>query len=78
MFMGGVQVGYDHQFSPNWVLGIEANYSFLDTNNNPFVNRGLGSVTGRVGYSWGPALLVLPERFRFPPVSYDSTAVGAN
>lgn len=31
VFMGGVQVGYDHQFSPNWVLGIEANYSFLDT-----------------------------------------------
>jgi outer membrane immunogenic protein len=57
VFMGGVQVGYDHQFAPNWVLGLEANYSFLDTNNNPFVNRGLGSVTGRLGYTWGPALL---------------------
>ena len=57
VFMGGAQVGYDHQFSPNWVLGIEANYSFLDTNNNPFVNRGLGSVTGRLGYTWGPAMV---------------------
>jgi outer membrane immunogenic protein len=57
VFMGGVQVGYDHQFAPNWVLGLEANYSFLDTNDNPFVNRGLGSVTGRLGYTWGPALL---------------------
>jgi outer membrane immunogenic protein len=57
VFMGGVQAGYDYQFSPNWVLGLEANYSFLDTNNNPFVNRGLGSVTGRLGYTWGPALL---------------------
>jgi outer membrane immunogenic protein len=56
VFMGGVQAGYDHQFSPNWVLGLEANYSFLDTNNNPFVNRGLGSVTGRLGYTWGPAM----------------------
>ena len=35
----------------------EANYSFLDTNDNPFVNRGLGSVTGRLGYTWGLALL---------------------
>ncbi len=57
VFMGGVQVGYDYQFAPNWVFGIEANYSFLDTNNDPFVNRGLGSVTGRLGYTWGPALL---------------------
>ena len=25
--LGGGQIGYDMQFSPNWVLGIEANYS---------------------------------------------------
>jgi outer membrane immunogenic protein len=55
--MGGGQIGYDTQFSPNWVFGIGANYSFLDTNGDPFVNRGLGSVTGRLGYTWGPALL---------------------
>jgi outer membrane immunogenic protein len=56
-FMGGVQVGYDNQFAPNWVFGVEANYSFKDTNNAFFTNRGLGSVTGRLGYTWGPALL---------------------
>jgi outer membrane immunogenic protein len=57
VFMSGVQIGYDNQFAPNWVFGLEANYSFLDTNDNPFVNRGLGSVTGRLGYTWGPSLL---------------------
>src|SRR3954468_20001467 len=41
-FMGCVQVGYDTQFAQSWVFGIEANYSFLDTNGNAFVNRGLG------------------------------------
>src|SRR5690349_17069222 len=56
VFMGGGQIGYDTQFSPNWVFGIEANYSFLDTGSS-FANRGLGSVTGRLGYTWGPALL---------------------
>ena len=56
VFMGGGQIGYDTQFSPNWVFGIEANYSFLDTGSF-FANRGLGSVTGRLGYTWGPALL---------------------
>ena len=56
VFMGGVQIGYDNQFAPNWVLGLEANYSFLDTGSD-FANRGLGSVTGRLGYTRGPALL---------------------
>jgi outer membrane immunogenic protein len=57
-FMGGGQIGYDYQFSPNWVLGLEANYSFLanDSSSN-FRDRGLGSVTGRLGYTWGPAML---------------------
>ncbi|MBN9006940.1 MAG: porin family protein [Rhizobiales bacterium] len=55
-FMGGGQIGYDYQFAPNWVMGLEANYSFLDTSSS-FSNRGLGSVTGRLGYTWGPALL---------------------
>jgi outer membrane immunogenic protein len=56
-FMGGGQVGYDYQFPNSWVLGVEANYSVLDTSSN-FANRGLGSVTGRLGYTWGsPALL---------------------
>jgi outer membrane immunogenic protein len=33
-FMGGVQGGFDYQFAPNWVMGIEAQYSWLPTNNN--------------------------------------------
>ncbi|MBR1124233.1 porin family protein [Bradyrhizobium lablabi] len=69
-FLGGVQGGFDYQFAPNWVLGAEAQYSWLSSNNN---NNGvifpggtlvtangadqIGSVTGRVGYTWGPALL---------------------
>ena len=56
-FMGGAQVGFDTQFNPNWVFGVEANYSWLDTQSS-FANRNLGSVTGRLGYTWGgPTLL---------------------
>ncbi len=33
-FMGGVQGGFDYQFAPNWVMGIEAQYSWLPSNNN--------------------------------------------
>src|SRR5438445_11645300 len=31
-FLGGVQGGFDYQFAPNWVLGAEAQYSFLSGN----------------------------------------------
>ena len=66
-FMGGVEGGFDYQFAPNWVVGAEAQYSWLANNNNGVVfpggvvvttkNNELGSVTGRLGYTWGPALL---------------------
>ncbi len=66
-FMGGVQGGFDYQFGTNWVVGAEAQYSWLTNSNGgvlfpggSFVtskNDQLGSVTGRFGYTWGPALL---------------------
>jgi outer membrane immunogenic protein len=67
-FMGGVQAGFDYQFAPNWVVGVEAQYDWLSNGNNNGVlfpggtaitanNNQLGSVTGRFGYTWGPALL---------------------
>jgi outer membrane immunogenic protein len=66
-FLGGVQGGFDYQFATNWVIGAEAQYSWL-ANGNGSVNfpagtvvtgntDQLGSATGRFGYTWGPALL---------------------
>ena len=31
-FLGGVQAGADYQFAPNWVLGVEGQYSWLGGN----------------------------------------------
>src|SRR6476646_4370485 len=66
-FLGGIQGGADYQFAPSWVVGIEAQYSWLGNSNNGVLFPGgvlvtsnsdqLGSVTGRLGYTWGPALL---------------------
>jgi outer membrane immunogenic protein len=66
-FFGGVQGGFDYQFAGNWVVGAEAQYSWLANNNNGVLfpggtlvttnNSQLGSATGRLGYAWGPALL---------------------
>src|SRR6202790_2686380 len=66
-FLGGVQGGADYQFAPSWVVGVEAQYSCLSNSNNGVLfprgvlvtssSNQLGSVTGRLGYTWGPALL---------------------
>jgi len=66
-FLGGVEGGFDYQFAPNWVMGVEAQYSWLNNNTTGVVfpggalvtsrNNEIGSATGRLGYTWGPALL---------------------
>ena len=73
-FLGGVQGGADWQFAPTWVIGAEAQYSWLSGNVGAvfpggfaYTNRqrGLGSVTGRVGYTWGPGLLYVKGGYAF-------------
>jgi outer membrane immunogenic protein len=76
-FMGGGQIGYDYQFAPNWVFGVEANYSFLDTKSN-FANRGLGSVTGRLGYTWGPTLLYVKGGYGWADSRFTNGFSGDN
>ena len=66
-FLGGIQGGADYQFATNWVIGVEAQYSWMSNNNSGVLFPGgtlvttnsnqLGSVTGRLGYSFGPTLL---------------------
>jgi outer membrane immunogenic protein len=64
--LGGIQAGADYQFG-SFVVGVEGQYSWLGGGNNGIVfpggfvytneRRALGSVTGRAGFAWGPALL---------------------
>jgi outer membrane immunogenic protein len=81
-----VQVGADYQFAPNWVLGIEGQFSWLGNNNNGVAftglgtgyvytnnQRGLGSVTGRIGYTWGPALLYVKGGYAYSDYSESLT-----
>jgi outer membrane immunogenic protein len=67
-FMGGLQGGFDYQFSNNWVIGAESQYSWLAGNSGGGVafpggtvasanTDQIGSVTGRLGYAFGPTLL---------------------
>jgi outer membrane immunogenic protein len=72
-FLGGLQGGADYQFAPNWVVGIEGQYSWLGSNTGFAFpggvvtdNRnGIGSVTGRVGWTWGPGLVYVKGGYGF-------------
>lgn len=74
-FIAGGQIGADYQFSGSWLVGIEAQYSYVDrSNGNAFIFpggsfnhdlRGLASVTGRAGYTWGPGLLYVKGGYAY-------------
>jgi outer membrane immunogenic protein len=64
----GGMAGYNWQFAPSWVAGVEGEFSYLGIQhsevnyNDPTAVLGvktswLGTLRGRVGYSTGPALL---------------------
>jgi outer membrane immunogenic protein len=85
-FLGGVQGGFDYQFATNWVIGAEAQYSWLTNNNSGVLfplgtlvtsnNDQLGSVTGRVGYTWGPTLLYAKGGFAWRDNNNIGVSVG--
>ena len=85
-FLGGLQLGADYLFASNWVAGVEGQYSWLGNNNSVifpggFVysnhQRALGSVTGRVGFTWGPGLLYVKGGYAYSDNSDTLTFGGA-
>jgi outer membrane immunogenic protein len=84
-FIGGGQIGGDYQFGANWLLGIEANVSAMGDRDVTFTGPGtiasyrndyLGSVTGRLGYVFGPALLYVKGGLGFTDTQYTLTTAG--
>src|ERR1700739_377940 len=58
-FLGGVQGGADYQFATNWVVGVEAQYSWLTGNNGgsttfPLSGTTVTGNTNEIGSAAGP------------------------
>jgi outer membrane immunogenic protein len=85
-FLGGVQGGADYQLSPNWVIGVEGQYSWLANNSGSVAfpvaglasqeTRGLGSATARVGWTWGPGLLYVKGGYAFADKTLGVSVAG--
>ena len=84
-FVGGLQAGGDWQFAPNWVVGAEAQYSWMSGNVGAIFpggfaytndQRGLGSITGRVGYTWGPGLVYVKGGYAYSDNNERVTLAG--
>jgi outer membrane immunogenic protein len=84
-FAGGLQAGADWQFAPNWVLGVEGEYSWTDINNGGLLTpllagtvntNGVGSIAGRIGYTWGPGLLYFKGGWGWADRSLTVAAAG--
>lgn len=70
--LGGVQIGYNYQFAPAWVAGVEADFQFADINGSGSTSyfggilassanqsiRNFGTVRARLGYLATDRLLV--------------------
>jgi outer membrane immunogenic protein len=85
-FLGGLQGGVDYQLAPNWVIGAEGQYSWLSGNvgavfpgGYAYTNdqRGLGSLTGRFGYTWGPGLVYVKGGYAYSNNNESVTLGGA-
>jgi len=86
-FTGGVQGGYNWQFNPNWVAGIETDIGYLgidrsrqnwnDSRAFGVKTDWYGTIRGRLGYSTGPALLYVTGGAAFVNVknNFDEIAV---
>lgn len=82
-FVGGLQAGGDYQFAPNWVVGVEGQYSWLagsartarfSTFDLTRDRKALGSITGRLGYASGPALLYVKGGYAYQDTTYGITS----
>lgn len=68
-FVGGLQAGYNWQFSPNIVFGVEADITGTDMNGLPggvpaHIDY-LGTARARLGYTWDRTMLYGTGGFAF-------------
>ena len=89
-FIGGGQIGYNWQWTQNWVLGFETDIQYVDVDrtNTVIGTTGLtnvfrtdmeylGTVRGRLGYTWGQTMLYGTGGFAYAGVRNSASFFNA-
>ncbi len=84
--LAGAQAGADYQFAGMFLVGVEGQYSWLASSNESLIfpggfvytndRRALASVTGRVGFTLGPALVYAKGGYAYSNNSESLTIAG--
>lgn len=84
--LGGLQIGYNYMMSPEWLIGIEGDFTWTGIDGsaicpNPvftcdFDVDWLASIRGRVGYVWDNFLLFGTLGVAFAQTDYDAYAIA--
>ncbi len=85
-FLGGGQIGYNYQFDPNWVVGLEADFQGADISDS--FNSGIasasskidwyGTVRPRIGYAFDHTLFYGTGGLAYGHVNYKGALGGAS
>lgn len=60
--LGGGQIGYNHQFSNNWVLGVEGDIGAADIKGGRTAGTATGLTAGGVPVAFSPAYFTVQDR----------------
>ncbi|MFJ6323120.1 MULTISPECIES: outer membrane protein [unclassified Rhizobium] len=85
-FLGGGQIGYNYQFDPNWVVGLEADFQGADISDS--FNNGTASASSkidwygtlrpRIGYAFDNTLFYGTGGLAYGHVNYKGALGGAS
>jgi len=85
-FLGGGQIGYNYQFDPNWVVGLEADFQGADISDS-FRNGTAsasskidwyGTVRPRIGYAYDNTLFYGTGGLAYGHVDYKGALAGVS
>lgn len=83
-FLGGGQIGYNYQFDPNWVVGLEADFQGADISDSFSSSAAsasskidwYGTVRPRIGYAYDNTLFYGTGGLAYGHVKYDGSVAG--
>lgn len=84
-FLGGVQAGFNYQFAPNWLIGVEGQFSWTGIKGDGAFTHGgephtvssdinwVATLGPRLGYVYGPGFIYVKGGVAWADIDYGHT-----